>query len=103
MESSHGIRRVVDIASTVYNWPQSFLMLPAIHALTGFDSTSQIFGIDEVRDQSRIHTRIIVEGSDFVVSCYRIQKGLNMTNLVNFCCVTDSNKFRIRSSFDFKT
>ena len=77
----------------VYNWPQSFLMLPAIHALTGFDSTCQIFGIGEKTALNicvnKILTKlgikvesiqeIIVEASHFVVSCYGIQKGLSMT------------------------
>ena len=45
MENSHGSRTVADVAAAVNKWSQIIPVLPAIHALTGCGSASQIFGI----------------------------------------------------------
>ena len=44
MENSHGSRTVADIAAAVNKWSQIIPVLPAIQALTGCGSASQIFG-----------------------------------------------------------
>ena len=79
-------RRVVDIATTVNKWPEIIPMLPAIHALTGCDSTSQLLGIGKkavlnicankslMRLGGKVESmeEIILEGTDFIGSCYGI-------------------------------
>ena len=93
MESSHGSRTVVDIAATVNKWPQIIPTLPVIHALTGCDSTSRIFGIGKktalnicpfkslmkLGDKVESMEEIIAEATDLVGSCCGIQNRLSMT------------------------
>ena len=80
-----GSWRVVNILATVNKWTQFIHMLPAIHALSGRDSTSPISGIgkkkvlNQVRGKIKSMEELIPEATDFGFSCYGIQNGLNMT------------------------
>ena len=93
MKSSHVSRTVVDIVATVNKWPQIIPMLPAIHALTVCDKTSQIFGtgkktalnicasksLTKLGDKVESMEEIIAEATDFFGSCYCKHNGLSMT------------------------
>ena len=68
MESSHGSSTVVDIAATVNKSSQIIPMLPAVHALTGCDSTSQIFGTGQKTVLNICANKILMKSGDKVGS-----------------------------------
>ena len=93
MEGTHGSRTVVDIAATVKKWPQIIPMLPAIHDLTGCDTTSRVFGIgkktalkvSETKSLSKLGDKfasmdeVTQEATAFIGTCYGTLDGFDMT------------------------
>ena len=89
MEGTHGSRTVVDIAATAKKWPQIIPILPAIHALTGFDTTSRVFGIgkktalkqrvNKLGDKFASMDEVTEEATAFIGTCYGTLDGFDMT------------------------
>ena len=94
MEDTHGDRTGIDIGQTAAKHSHLAASLPAIHALTGCDSTSRIHGIGKktalnVGKKAHLPRMGIVDSSidviteeatRFIGSCYGIEAGSDMSS-----------------------
>ena len=94
MEETHGARNVIDIGQTVSKYSHLAATLPALHALTGCDSTSKIHEIGKktalniskkatLINMGFINSQIediVQEATQFISLCYGIAGGAEMTS-----------------------
>ena len=101
MEETHGARNVIDIGQTVGKHSHLAATLPALHALTGCDSTSKFHGIGKktalniskkaaLISMGLINSKIedvVQEATQFIGLCYGITEGADMTSKRYMMCI----------------